>query len=472
MEAVMNDAVEAERLSTRSKPKETDASKPVLLVVEDDPGIQKQMRWSFDQYDVVVAEDRASAMAQLRRYEPAVVTMDLGLPPDPDSTSEGFALLAEMLTASPDTKVIMITGQNDRTNAVKAIGLGAYDFYTKPFEPELLTLVVERAFRLAGLQRENSVLQSVNMQLPLAGLLTRDPAMLRICRNIERLAPSDVTVLLLGESGTGKELLARGLHDLSNRKDKKFIALNCAAIPENLLESELFGYERGAFTGAAKQTKGKIEYADGGTLFLDEIGDLPGALQAKLLRFLQERVVERIGGREEIPVDVRIVCATHQNLKEQIKVGRFREDLFYRLSEIVVDIPALRQRKGDASLLARAFIQRFSAAQNRKPLVLADDALAAIEAYGWPGNVREIENCMKRAVIMSDGQLITADELALDVEGIEPRIFNLRQVRDDAERGAIMQVLGRVDGNIARAAEMLGVSRPTLYDLMRRFGIR
>ena len=467
----MNDAVEAERLSTRTKVKEADA-KPILLVVEDDPGIQKQMRWSFDQYEVVVAEDRASAMAQLRRYEPAVVTMDLGLPPDPDSTSEGFALLAEMLSASPDTKVIMITGQNDRSNAVKAIGLGAYDFYTKPFEPELLTLVVERAFRLAGLQRENSLLQSVNMKLPLAGLLTRDPAMLRLCRNIERLAPSDVTVLLLGESGTGKELLARGLHDLSTRKDKKFIALNCAAIPENLLESELFGYERGAFTGAAKQTKGKIEYADGGTLFLDEIGDLPHALQAKLLRFLQERVVERIGGREEIPVDVRIVCATHQNLKEQIKGGRFREDLFYRLSEIVVDIPPLRQRAGDPSLLARAFIQRFCAAQNRKQLALADDALAAIETYGWPGNVREIENCMKRAVIMADGQFIAAEDLALDVEGLEPKIFNLRQVRDDAERAAIMQVLGKVDGNIARAAEMLGVSRPTLYDLMRRFGIR
>jgi two-component system NtrC family response regulator len=471
MEAVMNDAIEADGLAVRSKVKAADV-KPTLLVVEDDPGIQKQMRWSFDQYEVVVAEDRTSAMAQLRRYEPAVVTMDLGLPPDPDSTSEGFALLAEMLSASPDTKVIMITGQNDRANAVKAIGLGAYDFYTKPFEPELLSLVVERAFRLAGLQRENRTLQSVNMQLPLAGLLTRDPAMLRICRNIERLAPSDVTVLLLGESGTGKELLARGLHDLSPRKDKKFIALNCAAIPENLLESELFGYERGAFTGAAKQTKGKIEYADQGTLFLDEIGDLPGALQAKLLRFLQERVVERIGGREEIPVDVRIVCATHQNLKEQIKVGRFREDLFYRLSEIVVDIPALRQRQGDPSLLARAFVTRFCQAQNRKPMVLSDDAMIAIDAYQWPGNVREIENCMKRAVIMSDGQFITADDLALDVENAEPKIFNLRQVRDDAERGAIMQVLGKVDGNIARAAEMLGVSRPTLYDLMRRFGIR
>ena len=467
----MNDAIAAEPLRVPNKIKDGDV-KPTLLVVEDDPGIQKQMRWSFDQYDVIVAEDRISAMAQLRRHEPAVVTMDLGLPPDPDNASEGFALLAEMLTAAPDTKIIMITGQNDRTNAVKAIGLGAYDFYTKPFEPDLLTLVIERAFRLAGLQRENRQLQSVNMQLPLAGLLTRDPAMLRTCRNIERLAPSDVTVLLLGESGTGKELLARGLHDLSGRRDKRFVALNCAAIPENLLESELFGYERGAFTGAAKQTRGKIEYADGGTLFLDEIGDLPGALQAKLLRFLQERVVERVGGREEIPVDVRIVCATHQNLKELMKAGRFREDLFYRLSEIVIDIPPLRQRHGDASLLARSFAQRFGLAQNKKPAMLSDDALAAIDAYAWPGNVREIENCMKRAVIMADGQFISADDLGLDIESVEPRIFNLRQVRDDAERAAVMQVLGKVEGNIARAAEMLGVSRPTLYDLMRRFGIR
>ena len=467
----MSDASTVENQNAPPSVKEVEV-KPTLLVVEDDPGIQKQMRWSFDQYEVIVAEDRASAMAQLRRHEPAVVTMDLGLPPDPDSTSEGFALLAEMLSAAPDTKIIMITGQNDRTNAVKAIGLGAYDFYTKPFEPDLLALVIERAFRVAGLQRENRLLQSVNLHLPLAGLLTRDPGMLRICRNIERLAPSDVTVLLLGESGTGKELLARGLHDLSNRRDKRFVALNCAAIPENLLESELFGYERGAFTGAAKQTRGKIEYADGGTLFLDEIGDLPGALQAKLLRFLQERVVERVGGREEIPVDVRIVCATHQNLKESMKTGRFREDLFYRLSEIVIDIPPLRQRPGDAVLLARAFAQRFGQVQNKKPALLSDRALAAIDTYAWPGNVREIENCMKRAVIMADGEFIDADDLGLDLEGAEPKIFNLRQVRDDAERGAVMQVLGKVEGNIARAAEMLGVSRPTLYDLMKRFGIR
>ena len=446
--------------------------KPALLVVEDDPGIQKQMRWSFDRYEVLLADDRESAMTLLRRHEPAVVTMDLGLPPDPDNASEGFKLLAEMLSIAPDTKIIMITGQNDRANAVKAIGLGAYDFYTKPFDPDLLALVVERAFRLAGLQRENRLLQHVNLEVPLAGLLTRDPGMLRVCRNIERLATSDVTVLLLGESGTGKELLARGLHDLSNRRAKRFVALNCAAIPENLLESELFGYERGAFTGATRQTRGKIEYADGGTLFLDEIGDLPGALQAKLLRFLQERVVERLGGREEIPVDVRIVCATHQNLKELIKAGRFREDLFYRLSEIAVDIPPLRDRKGDASLLARAFAQRFSQSENRKPVILGDDALAAIDAYAWPGNVREMENCIKRAVIMSDGQYVSADDLGLDVEVSEPKIFNLRQVRDDAERNAVMQVLGKVDGNIARAAEILGISRPTLYDLMRRIGIR
>ena len=464
----MNDARVEEALQTTA----TSDDKPALLVVEDDPGIQKQMRWSFDRYEVLLADDRASAMTLLRRHEPAVVTMDLGLPPDPDNASEGFKLLAEMLSAAPDTKIIMITGQNDRANAVKAIGLGAYDFYTKPFDPDLLALVIERAYRLAGLQRENRLLQHVNLEVPLAGLLTRDPGMLRVCRNIERLAPSDVTVLLLGGSGTGKELLARGLHDLSNRRSKRFVALNCAAIPENLLESELFGYERGAFTGAARQTRGKIEYADGGTLFLDEIGDLPGALQAKLLRFLQERVVERLGGREEIPVDVRIVCATHQNLKELIKAGRFREDLFYRLSEIAIDIPPLRDRKGDATLLARAFAQRFSGSENRKPVVLGDDALAAIEAYAWPGNVREMENCIKRAVIMSDGQYVSAEDLGLDVAASEPRIFNLRQVRDDAERNAVMQVLSKVDGNIVRAAEILGVSRPTLYDMMRRFGIR
>ncbi len=447
-------------------------TKPCLLVVEDDPGIQKQMRWSFDQYEVLLANDCDSAMTQLRRHEPAVATVDLGLPPDSDGTSEGFRVVEEILSVAPDTKIIVLTGQHDRNNAIKAIGLGAYDFYQKPFEPDVLALVIERAFRLHDLQHENRRLQKTQIDSPLASLITRDPGMLRVCRNIERLAPMNVSVLLLGESGTGKELLARGLHDLSNRRDKRFVAINCAAIPENLLESELFGYERGAFTGASKQTLGKIEHAHGGTLFLDEIGDLPFALQAKLLRFLQERVIERIGGREEIPVDVRIVCATHQNLKEQIKSGKFREDLFYRLSEIAVDIPPLRERKGDASLLARFLVNRFAHSQGRDNLALNEDALRAIDSYDWPGNVREMENCLKRAVIMADGVRISADELGLEVGEYRPRILNLRQIRDEAERNAVIQALGEAEGNIARAAELLGVSRPTLYDLMRRLDVK
>lgn len=447
-------------------------SKPTLLVVEDDPGIQKQMGWSFDQYEVLLAGNRATAMTQLRRFEPAVATVDLGLPPDADGNSEGFLVVEEILSAAPDTKIIVLTGQHDRANAIKAIGLGAYDFYQKPFEPDVLALVIARAFRLHDLQRDNRRLQDAGVDFPLAGLITRDPGMLRICRTIERLAPMGATVLLLGESGTGKELLARGLHDLSNRRDKRFVAINCAAIPENLLESELFGYERGAFTGAAKQTRGKIEYADGGTLFLDEIGDLPFALQAKLLRFLQERVVERVGGRDEIPVDVRIVCATHQNLKDLIKAGRFREDLYYRLSEIVIDIPPLRDRPGDASLLARWLVNRFAQSQGRGSLSLRDDALAIIDRYPWYGNVREMENCLKRAVIMADGNAISAFDLGLDAGDAPQRVLNLRQVRDDAERAAITQALSSADHNIARAADLLGVSRPTLYDLMRRLGIK
>ena len=447
-------------------------SKPALLVVEDDPGIQKQMGWSFDQYEVLLAGNRAAAMTQLRRFEPAVATVDLGLPPDADGSTEGFLVVEEILSAAPDTKIIVLTGQHDRVNAIKAIGLGAYDFYQKPFEPDVLALVISRAFRLHDLQRDNRRLQDAGVDFPLAGLITRDPGMLRICRTIERLAPMAATVLLLGESGTGKELLARGLHDLSTRRDKRFVAINCAAIPENLLESELFGYERGAFTGAAKQTRGKIEYADGGTLFLDEIGDLPFALQAKLLRFLQERVVERVGGREEIPVDVRIVCATHQNLKELIKAGRFREDLYYRLSEIVIDIPPLRERPGDAGLLARWLVNRFAQGKGRGSVSLRDDALATIDRYPWYGNVREMENCLKRAVIMADGNAISAFDLGLDAGDAPQRVLNLRRVRDDAERAAITQALTSADHNIARAAELLGVSRPTLYDLMRRLGIK
>lgn len=441
----------------------------LLLIVEDDPGLQKQMRWSFDDYETVVAGDRETALACVRRHEPAVVTLDLGLPPDADGASEGLATLSQILALAPQTKVVVVTGNQDRANAVKAVGMGAYDFCQKPFDPEILGLIVQRAFRLHALQMENLQLQQAQ-DSPIAGMITADPAMLKMCRSVERVAPSDATVLLLGESGTGKEVLARALHQMSPRASKKFVAINCAAIPENLLESELFGYEKGAFTGANKQTKGKIEFADGGTFFLDEVGDLPFQLQAKILRFLQERVVERIGGREEIAVDVRIVCATHQNLKKSIEEGRFREDLFYRLSEIVFSIPPLRERPGDAILLSQALMQKFSRQQGRSLLGFKPDALEAIETYGWPGNVREMENYVKRAVIMAEGSQISAEDLGLAAAIKEP--VNLRHVRDDAERKAIIKVLGRCDGNMLRAAELLGISRPTLYDLIGRHNLK
>lgn len=445
--------------------------KRTLLIVEDDLALQKQMRWAFDGFETVVASDRESALAQVRRHEPAVVTMDLGLPPAPDDVSEGFALLGEILALAPDTKIIVLTGQHDRENAVRAVGLGAYDFFAKPFEPELLQLTIERAFRMHDLQAENAALVAQQAS-PLAGLLTRDPGMLRICRTIEKVASSAVTVALFGDSGTGKEILARGLHALSPRAQQRFVAINCAAIPENLLESELFGYEKGAFTGAVKQTLGKIETAHKGTLFLDEIGDLPMSLQAKLLRFLQERVIERIGGRDEIPVDVRIVCATHRNLKNQIAEGLFREDLYYRLAEIVIEIPSLRDRDGDAVLLAHAFAQRFARDNARGTMVLGEDAVAAIEAHPWKGNVRELENCLKRAVIMADGNRITAADLGLTAPDEELEFLNLRQVREEAERRAVLRALARTNGNIVKAAAALGVSRPSLYDLMGRFGLK
>lgn len=451
------------------------AKAPQLMVVEDDLALQKQIKWSLDQFEVVTADDGEGALVQLRRHAPAVVTMDLGLPPDADGVSEGFKLLEQMLTAAPETKVIVLTGQNGQANALRAVAMGAYDFLAKPFEPEILNLTVDRAFRLHALQAENHRLQAMRQADTLAGLLTRDPGMLRVCRTIEKVANSGATVMLLGESGTGKEVLARGVHQSSNRKGERFVAINCAAIPENLLESELFGYEKGAFTGAAKTTLGKIEMAHGGTLMLDEIGDLPMPLQAKLLRFLQERVIERVGGRQEIPVDVRIVCATHQDLKQLTTQGRFREDLYYRLAEIVVDIPPLRQRVGDAALLSHAFAKRFAQEQGRRNLSLSEDALRAIEAHTWPGNIRELENCIKRAVIMTDGSQVTADDLGLtvpDAEETASSTLDLRTVRDQAEKKAVIAAMARSNGNVLKAAELLGVSRPTLYDLMHRLGLK
>lgn len=451
------------------------AGTPTLLIVEDDLALQKQIKWSLDRFESVTAADRESALVQFRRAQPAVVTMDLGLPPDPDSVSEGFALLQQLLDIDPHVKVIVLTGQNDQANALRAIALGAYDFFAKPFEPELLGLTIDRAYRLAELQAENRRLQALHQPDALTALITRDADMLRVGRMVERVASSDATVLLLGESGTGKEVLAQGLHQASKRAGK-FVAINCAAIPESLLESELFGYEKGAFTGATKTTVGKIETAHGGTLMLDEIGDLPHPLQAKLLRFLQERKIERIGGRQEIPVDVRVVCATHQDLKAQIKEQRFREDLFYRLAEIVIDIPPLRARQGDPVLLANAFLRRFAQEQRRTSMAFSDDALSAIEQHAWPGNVRELLNAVKRASIMADGGRVTAADLGLSTpangENGPATDLDLRTVREAAERQAVLAALGRSNGNIVKASELLGVSRPTLYDLMHRLAIK
>jgi two-component system NtrC family response regulator len=446
--------------------------KKKLLIVEDDKGLQKQLRWSFDAYEVVVADDRDSALAQLRRHQPAVVTMDLGLPPDPDGAGEGLATLQQILAAAPATKVIVLSGNQERANALKAVAMGAYDFQQKPCEPELLKLVVERAFVLHAMQEENARMLQIQSDSPLAGIVSRDPAILKLCRTVEKLAPSSATVMLLGDSGSGKELFARGLHELSARSSHRFVAINCAAIPADLLESELFGHEKGAFTGAGQQTLGKIEMAQGGTFFLDEIGDMAMALQAKLLRFVQERVIERIGGRMEIAIDARIVCATHQDLKALVRDGRFREDLYYRLSEIVLPIPPLRERVGDSILLAHHFKNRCCALEGRGMLAFSDEALAAIEQYGWPGNVRELENCIKRAVIMCEGPQIGAADLGLAGGQRLEAPVNLRQARDAAEYKVMVVALARADGSIVKAAELLGVSRPTLYDLMHHHGIR
>lgn len=443
-----------------------------LLVVEDDPGLQNQLRWCFDSYDVVMAGDRISALEQVRRHQPPVVTLDLGLPPDANGISEGLATLEEIVAQSPDTKVIVVTGQNDRENAVRAIGSGAYDFYHKPIDAEILGLIVNRAYRLSELEMENRALVQQKIDLPVEGVVACSPAMIKVCRTVEKVAPSDASILLLGESGTGKELCARSLHVLSARSSGRFIAINCAAIPENLLESELFGYEKGAFTGAAKQTSGKIEYANGGTLFLDEVGDLPMPLQAKLLRFMQERVVERIGGRQEIPVDVRIVCATHQDLPGKIKAGTFREDLYYRISGMTIAIPPLRDRTGDTLLLARVFLENFCRQEGRSRLSFSKDALVAIESYAWPGNVRELQNRVKRAVIMAEGKQVNASDLELDTAMVDSRTFNLRELRERAEREAISRALSHTGGTIAQAADLLGVSRPTLYDLVRKLNLK
>jgi len=442
-----------------------------LLIVEDDPGLLKQLKWCFENYDVYTAENREDAIAEIRRHEPGVVLQDLGLPPKPEGVEEGFATLSETLKLAPHTKVIVVTGNGDQENALTAVARGAYDFYEKPVDTDTLKLLVDRAFNIAELESENRRLQSQVIESPLDGIVAASDGMLAVCRMIEKVAPTDVTTLLLGESGTGKELLSRALHRLSARADQKFVAINCAAIPENLLESELFGHEKGSFTGAHKQSIGKVELANGGTLFLDEIGDMPVSLQAKMLRFLQERVVERVGGREEIPVDVRVVCATNQIPEALIKEGLFREDLYYRVSEITINIPPLRDREEGRLILARTLLARYAKLQKRAINGFADDAVTAIEAYGWPGNVRELENKIKGAVIMADGKMVNAADLGIAINEGEEATLNLREVRQRSESKAIRVALTKCYGNVSKAAELLGVTRPTLYDLLNKYGL-
>ncbi|MER2491716.1 PEP-CTERM-box response regulator transcription factor [Catenovulum sediminis] len=444
-----------------------------LLVVDDDKGIQKQLKWGLSDYDIVFAEDRSSAIAQLRRFEPEVVTLDLGLPPDPANASEGLATLTEILSLAPNTKVIVLTGNTDKENALKSVELGAYDFYQKPVDVDTLNTIIQRAFNLVSLESENRRLSKVSASM--GSIIGNSPAILAATKRAEKIAKTEITTLLLGESGTGKEVFARSIHNHSERVNKPFVAINCASIPENLLESELFGYEKGAFTGAAKTTKGKIETAQGGTLFLDEIGDMPLPLQAKMLRFLQERVIERVGGREEINVDIRVICATHRDLQKMSADETFREDLFYRVSELIINIPPLRERGNDVLLLAKSFLDSYNEQYNKSLKGFSDEAKQALLSHQWPGNIRELQNKLKSAVVMADTPFITPDDLGIfslpgESESVEEfQSLNLREVREIAESKAIRQAYNQAEQNISRTAELLGVTRPTLYALIDKY---
>jgi two-component system NtrC family response regulator len=442
-----------------------------LLIVDDDPGLLRQLRWAFSGHKVYLASTRQEATDLVRKDPVPVAIVDLGLPPDPDGATEGLSILAEILTIAPATKVIIATGNETREHALRAIALGAYDFYQKPIDIDVLQLIVARAERIFDLEAENRKLLQTAVASPIDGIIGNSPEMLRVLRSIEKMAPANVAVLLRGESGTGKELLARAVHKLSARAHEPFVPINCAAIPETLLESELFGHERGAFTGALKQTIGKIESANRGTLFLDEIGDVPLPMQVKLLRFLQDQVVERIGGRNPVQVDVRIVCATNQDLDLMMAEGRFREDLYYRLNEVTVQVPPLRERGSDAVVLANFFLRRFATEYGRLARGFKATALAALSDYPWPGNVRELENRIKRAVVMSEDPLLSVADLGLAVPEEDTQSLTLRDARARADRDALQSALARAGSNLSKAAKLLGISRPTLYDLMQQHRI-
>ena len=446
--------------------------KPRLLIVDDDEEIRTQMKWGLTQdYDIILAEDRPTALELLSEHRPQVVLLDLGLPPRPAEPVEGLAALSEILSRDSLAKVIIISGQGERDNALQAIGSGAYDFLPKPADLEVLKLLLKRAFHVASLEREYREMQQLQGET-FEGMLGTSPQMQQVFNTIRKVATSDAPVLVLGESGTGKEMVAQAIHRQSARKDGPFVAINCSAIPETLLESELFGHEKGSFTGAHVQRKGRVETASGGTLFLDEIGELPALLQVKLLRFLQEQCIERVGGRQPIPVDTRVVAATNVDLKKAILENKFREDLFYRLAVVVVNLPPLRERETDVRLLAQEFLRRSAAKIGKTGLTFDQEALRALKDYGWPGNVRELDNRVRRAVIMADGKRLTAADLELGDISERPHAANLKEAREAVEREMIQKALRKHGNKIAPAAADLGISRPTLYELMDKLGLK
>jgi two-component system NtrC family response regulator len=446
--------------------------KPKLLIVEDDESIRTQMKWAMVQdYEVFTAEDRPSALEIARQERPAVVTLDLGLPPNPAQPDEGLATLAEILAEDSLTKVIIISGQGQKDNALKAVSEGAYDFFSKPINTDELKVVLHRAYHVSQLERENLLLQQQVAGQPFAGMLGSSPQMEGVFADIRKVAPTDVSVLINGESGTGKELVAKAIHQYSNRSRGPFVVINCGAIPENLLESELFGHEKGSFTGAHMQRKGRIETADGGTLFLDEIGELPLNLQVKILRFLQEQMIDRVGGRVQIAVNVRVLAATNQDLKLAVAEGRYREDLYFRLGVVTLTLPPLRDREGDLPLLANAFLQRYAHESRKKITGFTLQALKSIGQYDWPGNIRELENRIKRAVVMAEGSKINPVDLEMTTALGKYQGLSLKESRDALEKEMIKKSLHRNKGNITQTADELGISRPTLYELMEKLKI-
>jgi two-component system NtrC family response regulator len=446
--------------------------KPTLLIVEDDEDIRTQMKWALaESYEVVIAGDRTAAVAAFTSNRPSATLLDLGLPPRPNAPDEGLTMLSTLLGMDPLAKVIIVSGQGDKQNAWQAVGAGAYDFLSKPVDTDELRLLLQRCIYVAELEQEYLAMQQGRSADSFEDMLGASPQMQAVFNVIRKVGPTTVPVLVLGDSGTGKEMVAQALHRRSPQKNGPFIAINCNTIPENLLESELFGHEKGSFTGAHAQRKGHIESAGGGTLFLDEIGELPPPVQVKLLRFLQEKRFQRVGGRQEIASDARVITATNVNLQESVASGAFREDLYFRLAVVVVKVPSLRERGDDIRLLAKEFLHRYGAQHGKARLTFAPDALRALDLHLWPGNVRELQNRVQRAVIMTDAKRVTADDLELAdaLNGVPPQ--TLKEARERVEREMVRDALSRHGGKITSAALELGISRPTLYELIEKLGI-